>query len=55
MNEMRKQSFRIVLGRDEQGGDIAFDLATLPHLLIGGTTAAPDASHSRWHLKRIRA
>ena len=36
---MKKQSFRIVLGRDEQGGDVAFDLATLPHLLIGGSTA----------------
>ena len=36
---MKKQSFRIVLGRDEQGGGIAFDLATLPHLLIGGSTA----------------
>ena len=47
---MEKQSFKIVLGRDEQGGDIAFDLATLPHLLIGGSTAVAslDAVHSRW-------
>ena len=54
---MGKQSFKVVLGHDEQGGEIAFDLATLPHLLIGGTTAAafPGASHSRWLLKRIRA
>ena len=54
---MEKQSFKVVLGRDEQGGDIAFDLATLPHLLIGGSNvvAFPDASHSRWLLKRIRA
>ena len=54
---MEKQSLRIVLGRDEQGGGIAFDLATLPHLLIGGSTAvaSPDASHSRWLLKKIRA
>lgn len=37
--KMEKQSFKVVLGRDEQGGDIAFDLATLPHLLIGGSTA----------------
>lgn len=36
---MEKQSFKIVLGRDEQGGGIVFDLATLPHLLIGGSTA----------------
>lgn len=33
---MGKQSLGIVLGHDAQGGDIAFDLATLPHLLIGG-------------------
>ena len=35
----------------------AIDLATLPHLLIDGSTAAasPDASHSRWFLKWIRA
>ena len=54
---MKKQSFRIVLGRDEQGGGIAFDLATLPHLLMDGSTAvaSPDASHSRWFLKWIRA
>lgn len=53
---MGKQSFKIVLGRDEQGGDIAVDLAALPHLLIGGSTAvaSPDALHSRWLLKRIR-
>ena len=37
---MEKQSLGIVLGRDEQGGDIAFDLATLPHLLIGGSTGS---------------
>ena len=37
---MGRQSIRIVLGRDEQGGDIAFDLATLPHLLIGGSTGS---------------
>ena len=54
---MEKQSLRIVLGRDEQGGDIAFDLAMLPHLLMGDSTdvASPGASHSRWLLKRIRA
>ena len=54
---MGKQVLWGVLGHDEQGGDIAFDLATLPHRLMGGTTAAasPDASHSRWLLKRIRA
>ena len=54
---MGKQNFKVVLGRDEQDGDVAFDLATLPHLLIGGTTAvaSPDALHSRWLLKRIRA
>ena len=37
---MGKQSFKIVLGRDEQGGDIAVDLAALPHLLIGGSTGS---------------
>ena len=37
---MEKQSFKVVLGRDEQGGDIAFDLAALPHLLIGGSTGS---------------
>ena len=37
---MGNQSFRIVLGRDEQGGDVAFDLATLPHLLMGGSTGS---------------
>ena len=54
---MEKQSLGIVLGRDEQGGDIAFDLAALPHLLIGGSTAMafPNALHSRWLLKKIRA
>ena len=54
---MKKQIFRIVLGRDEQGGGIVFDLATLPHLLIGGSTAtvSPGALYSRWLLKRIRA
>ena len=36
---MEKQSLGIVLGRDEQGGDVAVDLAALPHLLIGGSTA----------------
>jgi len=38
--KMEKQSFKVVLGHDEQGGDIAFDLATLPHLLIGGSTGS---------------
>ena len=37
---MGKQSLGIVLGHDAQGGDIAFDLATLPHLLIGGSTGS---------------
>ena len=35
---MGKQSLRVVLGHDEQGGEIAIDLVTLPHLLIGGAT-----------------
>ena len=35
---MGKQSLRVVLGHDEQGGEIAIDLLTLPHLLIGGAT-----------------
>ena len=54
---VKNQGLMVVVGRDGQGRDIAFDLATLPHLLIGGTTAAasPNASHSRWLLKRIRA
>ena len=37
---MGKQNFKVVLGHDEQGGEIAFDLATLPHLLIGGSTGS---------------
>ena len=55
--QVKNQGLMVVVGRDEQGGDIAFDLATLPHLLIGGSTAMafPDALHSRWLLKRIRA
>jgi S-DNA-T family DNA segregation ATPase FtsK/SpoIIIE len=28
----------VVVGRDEQGRDVAVDLTTLPHLLIGGAT-----------------
>ena len=37
---VKNQGLMVVLGRDEQGGDIAFDLATLPHLLIGGSTGS---------------
>ncbi len=50
---VKNQGLMVVVGRDEQGGDIAFDLATLP----GGSTgsASPGALYSRWLLKRIRA
>ena len=37
---VKNQGLMVVVGRDEQGGDIAFDLATLPHLLIGGSTGS---------------
>ena len=37
---MGKQNLRVVLGHDEQGGEIAIDLVTLPHLLIGGSTGS---------------
>ena len=35
---VKNQGLTIEVGRDEQGRDVAVDLATLPHLLIGGAT-----------------
>ena len=35
---VKNQGLTVVVGRDEQGRDVAVDLATLPHLLIGGAT-----------------
>ena len=37
---VKNQGLMVVVGRDGQGRDIAFDLATLPHLLIGGSTGS---------------
>ena len=34
----KNQGLTVVVGRDGQGRDVAVDLATLPHLLIGGAT-----------------
>ena len=46
--QVKNQGLMVVVGRDGQGRDIAFDLATLPHLLIGGSTGSGD-----WRLNRI--
>ena len=35
---VKNQGLMVEVGRDEQGRDVAVDLATLPHLLIGGAT-----------------
>ena len=35
---VKNQGLTVEVGRDEQGRDVAVDLATLPHLLIGGAT-----------------
>ena len=35
---VKNQGLTVVVGRDGQGRDVAVDLATLPHLLIGGST-----------------
>ena len=35
---VKNQGLTVVVGRDGQGRDVAVDLATLPHLLIGGAT-----------------
>ena len=35
---VRSQGLSVVVGRDGQGRDVVMDLATLPHLLIGGST-----------------
>ena len=35
---VKNQGLMVVVGRDGQGRDVAVDLATLPHLLIGGST-----------------
>ena len=35
---VKNQGIMVVVGRDGQGRDVAVDLATLPHLLIGGST-----------------
>jgi S-DNA-T family DNA segregation ATPase FtsK/SpoIIIE len=35
---VKNQGLTVEVGRDEQGRDVVVDLATLPHLLIGGAT-----------------
>ena len=35
---VKNQGLMVVVGRDGQGRDVTMDLATLPHLLIGGST-----------------
>lgn len=35
---VKNQGIMVVVGRDGQGRDVVVDLATLPHLLIGGST-----------------
>ena len=37
---MSNEALPLVVGHDKDGTDIAFDLATLPHLLIGGCTGS---------------
>ena len=37
---VKNQGLMVVVGRDGQGRDLAMDLATLPHLLIGGSTGS---------------
>ena len=37
---MNNKSLPLVVGHDKDGKDISFDLATLPHLLIGGCTGS---------------
>ncbi len=37
---VKNQGLMVVVGRDGQGRDVAIDLATLPHLLIGGSTGS---------------
>ena len=37
---MSNEAIPLVVGHDKDGMDIAFDLATLPHLLIGGCTGS---------------
>ena len=37
---VKSQGLMVVVGRDGQGRDLAMDLATLPHLLIGGSTGS---------------
>lgn len=37
---MSNQTLPLIIGHDKDGKDISFDLATLPHLLIGGCTGS---------------
>ena len=37
---MSNQTLPLLVGHDKDGKDISFDLATLPHLLIGGCTGS---------------
>lgn len=39
-SNMSNQSLPVVVGHSKEGKEIGFDLATLPHLLIGGRTGS---------------